>query len=182
VIPAFSEELLFRSVILSNLKPYGKGTAIIFSALLFGLMHMNAAQLLYATAAGLVLGAVYVSTGSLWLCILIHFANNLFGILESYIFQSFGEQTAGFICLLAEFVIFALGILFALIHLVIKRKETRTECRIGVFGDAKEIEESSLIDGRDVVKQFFCPAMIIYIVAVVVNMVYVLLAQYLMAQ
>ncbi len=180
VIPAFAEELLFRGVILSNLKPYGKGMAVIISALLFGLMHMNLSQLLYATAAGVVLGVVYVTTNSLWLCILVHFANNLFSILESYMFQVFGSQTAGLICMLAELVIFAFGILLALIYMSMRKREKTCERRIGVFGETKEIESYALVEGHQVVKQFFCPAMIIYIVAVVLNMVYVLVAQYLM--
>ncbi len=66
LVPAICEEILFRSTILSNLVPYGKGFAIIASAILFGLMHINPAQLFYATAAGAVLGYVYVKTGSFW--------------------------------------------------------------------------------------------------------------------
>ncbi|MBQ7380753.1 MAG: CPBP family intramembrane metalloprotease [Clostridia bacterium] len=180
VIPAFAEELLFRGVILSNLKPYGKGMAVVLSALLFGLMHMNASQLLYATAAGLVLGAVYVATDSLWLCILIHFSNNLFSLLENYMFGIFKPETAGLICMLAEAVILALGILFALICTGMKKNEPWEERRIGVFGVTQEVDSCTAVEGGQMLKQFFCPAMIIYIVAVVVNMVYVLISQYLM--
>ncbi len=170
IIPAFSEELLFRGVILSNLKPYGKGMAVIVSALLFGLMHMNAAQLLYATAAGIVLGLVYVKTNSLWLCVLIHFCNNFFSILENYMYEIFRQQTAGKICMLAELAIFFVGVLAALIY-ALGKKEQPIKDKIGVFGEAKCLSVDAPMDGKRVLKQFFCPLMIVYIVAVVLNMI-----------
>ncbi len=176
VIPAFAEELLFRGVILSNLKPYGKGMAVLVSALLFGLMHMNLSQFLYATVAGVVLGVVYMATNSLWLCILIHFANNLFSVLENYMFQIFGTQKAGLICMAAELVIFAIGLLSALAYWKAKRQRRYTEQKISIFG--MEAEARDRIEGHRMVRLFFCPAMIIFVLSAVVNMVYVLLAQY----
>ena len=173
IIPAFSEELLFRGVILSNLRPYGKGMAVIVSALLFGLMHMNAAQLLYATAAGVVLGLVYIKTNSLWLCVLIHFCNNLFNILENYMYEIFRQQTAGKICMLAELVIFFVGVLATLIY-ALGKKEQPIKDKIGVFGKTKNLSFDAPMDGKRVLKQFFCPLMIVYIVAVVLNMIYLL--------
>ena len=47
IVPAFCEEFLFRGVVLSNLMPYGKGTAIIVISVPFGLMHGNFYQFLY---------------------------------------------------------------------------------------------------------------------------------------
>ena len=55
LVPAFCEEFLFRGAILSNCLPFGRGTAIFISALLFGLMHQNVEQIFYAFGAGLVL-------------------------------------------------------------------------------------------------------------------------------
>ena len=173
VIPAFSEELLFRGVILSNLKPYGKGMAVVVSALLFGLMHMNVFQFMYATAAGIVLGLVYVKINSLWLCILIHFCNNLFSVLVNYMYEIFREETAGKVCMLAELVIFFVGILAALIY-VLRKKEQSAKDTIGVFGKTKSLSFDAAMDGKRVLKQFLCPLMIVYIVAAVVNMIYVL--------
>lgn len=178
IVPAFCEELLFRGTILSALKPYGKGMAIIVSSLLFGLMHMNAAQLLYATAAGLVLGLVYVKTNSLLLCILIHFSNNMFNILESYRYEIFGSQTAWKICLLAELVIFFVGILAILIYACGKKNEQMPE-KIGVFGENKSLSFDTPMEGHRVVKQFFCPMMIVYITAVLLNIVYLWYDKYL---
>ena len=89
VIPAFVEEFLFRGLILSNLLPYGRVTAILASALLFGIMHQNAEQFLYATAAGVVIGWVYVRTNSIWPCILLHFCNNFKSVAIRCFFTNF---------------------------------------------------------------------------------------------
>lgn len=176
VIPAFAEELLFRGVILANLKPFGKGMAVLVSALLFGLMHMNLSQFFYATVAGVVLGLVYMATNSLWLCILIHFANNMFSVLENYVFQIVPSQRAGLICMLAELVIFAVGLLSALIYWLTKKQGRHTERKTTIFGLDTGVR--NLVEGHRVAKLFFCPAMIVYVISAVVNMVYVLLAQY----
>ncbi len=179
IIPAFAEELLFRGVIITHLKPYGKGVAVLASALLFGVMHMNLSQLLYATAAGVVLGVVYVSTNSLWLCILIHFANNLFNVAEGYLFEAFRAEQANLICMLAEIVIFSLGILFSLLY-VLSKKETRIiQKKLGVFGKTDSVENRIHLEGSRTLKAFFCPAMIVYLAVAVLNMLYVLGAQYL---
>lgn len=76
IIPAVVEELLFRGNICKSLKVYGKGTAVLISAVLFSLMHSNVEQLLYTFVAGLLLGWVYVESKSIVFPILMHFLNN----------------------------------------------------------------------------------------------------------
>lgn len=94
LIPAFVEELLFRGVILSALSPYGKGVALVISALLFGLMHQNIGQLLFATLSGLVLGALYLYSRSLWPCVLLHFLNNFLTVLGSALYARLPAESA----------------------------------------------------------------------------------------
>ena len=82
ILPAFVEEMVFRGYILHLLLPYGKTFAIIVSAVLFGLMHLYLPQLLYATAAGVLIGYFVVKSGSVWIGIFIHALNNLFAFLS----------------------------------------------------------------------------------------------------
>lgn len=71
------EELLMRGIILDGLLNQLKPKqAILFSALLFGLIHLNPWQFIPAFAIGLVLGWIYWQTQSLWPCIFIHILNN----------------------------------------------------------------------------------------------------------
>ena len=77
IIPAFVEELLFRGLILDGLnKNYTKKKAIIVSALLFGLIHLNPWQFVSAFLIGLVAAWICIETKSIVLCIFIHFFNN----------------------------------------------------------------------------------------------------------
>ncbi len=82
VIAPLTEEFLFRGIILRGLlgrwKPW---PAIVASAALFGVMHLNPAQLPIALATGLVLGWVYVRTRSLGLCMIGHAINNAWTFL-----------------------------------------------------------------------------------------------------
>ena len=71
------EELLFRGAITKELlKKYSPTKAIIFSALIFGIFHINPIQVVSATLIGLVLGWIYYKTASLIPCILLHVVNN----------------------------------------------------------------------------------------------------------
>lgn len=92
VVPALSEEFLFRGCILSNLLPYGKNTAILFSALLFALMHGNFAQFFYTFIAGIVLGAVYVKTDSIWAPTFIHLFNNFYSVIQQFLYEQYGKD------------------------------------------------------------------------------------------
>ena len=72
------EEILFRGIILEGfLKNYPPQKAIIWSAIIFGIVHMNPWQAIGATFAGLIIGWIYYRTNSLIPGMLIHFTNNL---------------------------------------------------------------------------------------------------------
>ena len=86
VVAPVTEELLFRGIILRGfLANYGQRTAIVLSALLFAVIHVNPWQLLPAFAAGLILAWLAVETGSLVPCIFAHAVNNSAGFLAELI-------------------------------------------------------------------------------------------------
>lgn len=82
VVPVM-EELAFRGVLLSSLKRFGAGFAIVVSAVVFALVHLDISNVVFALIAGLVFGAIYYYTENLWLSILIHALNNGFAVLGS---------------------------------------------------------------------------------------------------
>ena len=91
LIGPFFEELLFRKLLLDRTRVYGEKTAILFSAIAFGLFHLNPEQFFYATLLGLVFGYVYLRTGKLWICWLLHSLFNVFGgLIPSLLFQYAG--------------------------------------------------------------------------------------------
>ncbi|NDW13078.1 CPBP family intramembrane metalloprotease [Bacteroides sp. 214] len=71
------EELLFRGAILTILlRKFTPWKAILISALIFGVFHLNPPQIISATLIGLILGWLYYKTASLIPCIIIHVLNN----------------------------------------------------------------------------------------------------------
>lgn len=78
IIPAFSEEFLFRGY-LQNAFEYDLSPAksIIITSLLFGIIHMNPIGFVSLTVIGLFLGVSAYASRTLWLPIIIHFTNNL---------------------------------------------------------------------------------------------------------
>ncbi len=123
VIPAFAEECLFRGTVLPALLPYGKSSALIASALLFGLMHQNAGQFFYSVIAGLILGYLYMRTRSIWCGVLLHFLNNALSLFRSVLYARLPALSAGRIVLLGEGTLILLG-LIAFIFLITDREET----------------------------------------------------------
>lgn len=82
ILAPVMEEILMRGFLLGGLSAkYGGGIALILSALLFALLHFNMVQTLSALICGLVLGWIYLQTGSLACCILTHAGYNLISSL-----------------------------------------------------------------------------------------------------
>lgn len=82
------EELIFRGVLLKSLlEKYQPKKAIIWSAIIFGVAHMNPWQFVPAFLIGLLIGWVYWKTQSIWPGIIIHFINNSFSFAIGYFTQ-----------------------------------------------------------------------------------------------
>lgn len=74
-----SEELVFRKFIIDRASRFSEKSAIIFSALMFGLFHMNLTQFLYAFGIGLVWGYVYLRTRKIIYTMIMHGIVNFLG-------------------------------------------------------------------------------------------------------
>ena len=72
------EEILMRDYLLNGLSSsYGSIIALLVSSLLFALLHFNMVQTLSAFICGVILGLLYLQTGSIFCCILTHAGYNL---------------------------------------------------------------------------------------------------------
>lgn len=78
ILAPLVEEGVFRGAIERKLleKDWNPWWAIVISALLFALMHMNLTQGITAMILGLFLGWIYYRTRNIWLCIFVHALNN----------------------------------------------------------------------------------------------------------
>ncbi|MBL4704766.1 MAG: CPBP family intramembrane metalloprotease [Flavobacteriales bacterium] len=83
LVPAVGEELFFRGVILrlsyQGTKKIHLG--VILSAVLFAIFHFDFENVLSITLMGVVLGYIYIYTGSLLVPMVLHFLNNAVLIL-----------------------------------------------------------------------------------------------------
>ena len=78
------EELFFRGAIERTLlRKYKPWVAIVVSGLIFGIVHMNPAQVVFASLAGMLLGWLYWRTRSLIPCMVVHVLNNSFSVWSS---------------------------------------------------------------------------------------------------
>ncbi|MBU3219566.1 CPBP family intramembrane glutamic endopeptidase [Clostridium algidicarnis] len=78
------EEILFRGIILNGLlKKYSPSKAILFSSLLFSLIHGNLPQMFNALFFGILLGLIYIKTKSLYAVIFTHIIANTLSIILS---------------------------------------------------------------------------------------------------
>lgn len=174
VVPAISEEYLFRGGVLTELLPFGKTTAILASSFLFGLMHQNPLQFLYTMLMGIIIGYVYVKTKSIWACVLLHFLNNLVSVLEEYL--PLLTKTDWTVYVL-DLCIVIFGTVAVIVLLVKNNKQPSAEIdQNGSFGviyergmDSEELE-LELPKGQKL-RKFFSRTVIIFIIVCMLSVV-----------
>lgn len=81
------EEIMFRWGIMGHMLRRNSSvpTAILVSAVLFGLMHMNPAQVFFAAAMGIMLGILYWRSGNILWPIILHVLNNSVACLQVWL-------------------------------------------------------------------------------------------------
>ncbi len=110
VPPAIIEEFALRSVTMQPLRRYGDKFAILMTALVFGLMHRNAVQGIFAFIAGVVFGYIAIAANSVWPAIIVHALNNSFAVLVNVLLQT-NEETANRVYALVVSIVMVTGII-----------------------------------------------------------------------
>ena len=144
LVVAVGEEVLFRGIVFRMMdQRWGTTVALIISALIFGFVHItndNAtvwSSIAIAVEAGLLLGAAYKWAGNLWVPIGIHWAWNffqgpVFGFAVSGnetqslikpVIEGADWLTGGTFGAEASIPAFVLGLAFAVVFLVYKRRK-----------------------------------------------------------
>ena len=113
-LPAICEELLFRGVIMRGLSEKGVVYGIVFSSILFALMHGSVAMILLQFLLGLGIAIVTHITKNHVYGVVIHFSNNLLLSIVLSLSQIFIEEFAIFGSLVNAFTMI-FGIVFLLI-------------------------------------------------------------------
>jgi len=122
IIGPVVEELVFRGFIMRALEKHGKVLAIVMSALLFGIMHANIPQSIFAVFSGMILGYIAMRYSIVW-SITLHILNNLvFGDLLTWAISGLSETLQIIVCYAVMGIFFAAGV----IVLIAKRKDIQT--------------------------------------------------------
>lgn len=88
LLPGICEESLFRGAIQGVLERRGATRAVVITALLFGIFHLDPWRLLSAIFLGLIYGTLVVRTNSIIPAILAHTSNNATAITVAYLLQN----------------------------------------------------------------------------------------------
>ncbi len=104
-----TEELFFRKLMLDRLSGFHPTTAILYTALLFGLTHGNFSQFISAFLGGVLLGIIYFRTQNILYPILLHASVNTIAVFSGLIGGAAGEWIGnGILLLLVLFGVFLL--------------------------------------------------------------------------
>ena len=84
ILSPIMEELVFRGIVFGNMrKIMNVPQAVFLSALLFGLIHFNIVQFVYAFLLGLVLAAFMYKSGHVYAAMIGHIAANAFAVIRT---------------------------------------------------------------------------------------------------
>lgn len=98
ILPAVTEEYLFRGIITAEYERYGVGVAIAMSALVFAMSHFSLARFPVYLFSGIILALCMYTTKSLLASAVIHTLNNAFALLsEKYVLHIADRQNVSFV-------------------------------------------------------------------------------------
>lgn len=141
--PGICEEIMFRGTIMNAYDNIGKKKAIFFSAILFGLFHLNLQNLVGPIFLGLIFGIIVYKTNSIYSSILAHTINNSIAMTIGYFAMKtqneMGDVAAyemphqiQMLILLAILGIFAIGSLMIVLRLIKKLPQGDEGIREGI--------------------------------------------------
>lgn len=156
VIPALCEEFAMRCCSLQLLRKFGTGFAVFAVSVVFGLLHGNVIQFLFAFAVGAVMAYVTVKTESIVPAIFIHMLNNGMSATQDIVKYALGEKISDYV-IVGMFVFWILAGILSAIYLYFKNE----------LNGIKDTSTSVLTNGEKM-GAFMFPGMILPFVILVI--------------
>jgi len=121
IVPGIFEEYAFRCCTLSALRPHGKAFGVIAVSIVFGLIHGNMIQFVFAMLVGLALGFITVRTNSVIPAMIVHALNNGISVLQEILEYTSGEKVAEYVSngFVIAWIILGIG---ALAYMLVKKE------------------------------------------------------------
>ena len=118
ILAPLVEELIFRGLVMGHLLTKMKRPfAILLSSIIFGAIHLNMLQIIYAALMGALLALVYVRSRSIWAAIIAHSGFNMVGVIAQLFIDT--PAAAGLVLML----LYALSIACVIAFLVKRGKQ-----------------------------------------------------------
>lgn len=121
IIGPIAEELVFRGFAMRCLEKHGKMLAIVVSSILFGVMHGNLPQGMFAFFVGLVLAYVAMEYSIIW-SIALHIFNNM--VLCDFLYMAIKDYSET-VQLIITYGIQIIFFIMGLVTVILKRKEIK---------------------------------------------------------
>jgi hypothetical protein len=137
VIPAFAEELFFRSIILKEYSSFKATVSITLSAIFFAMLHFSFGEFPFYFFAGIVLGIITYVTDSSIPSLIIHFINNLVTVYYGNALTSFLTESSSSVILAFLLVAAFLGSLLWMLS-----------CLEEIYEKRSTLYEKELIPGK----------------------------------
>ena len=134
VMPAICEEMFFRGFILTSFKNNQKSYkgAIIFSGILFGIMHMDFIRIIPTSILGISFAYAVCKSNSIGVGMFMHFLNNGFAVIvthmSSKLVQNVNSSELTYLSISQISVIFIISLMFISLA-VLLFKEKKKECK-----------------------------------------------------
>lgn len=161
VMPAICEEIAMRCVSLGMLKKYGKGFAVFAVSIIFGLLHGNVIQFVFAFLCALAFGYITVKTDNVVPAMLAHGFNNGMSVLTMISTYAFGKDAEQKVVVALYLFWFAVGVICTLTLLI--KKQFKSEPN----EQAYEPYKNSL--GSKLASFFFVPGMIFPFIFLIIS-------------
>lgn len=181
VLPAITEEVTIRGVVLSGYDNTNKYKAALVTGLFFGMLHLDPQQFLYATVLGFILALVVRATKSIFATAIIHFLINgtsvtmqklitiIFG--KEYLMKQATEKSVQSLPINEKLIMVAvfgaMAIVFAsFVYLIIRKLEERNIKR-GII----VLEKHEDYSGDKVINWPFIGCIIVYIIFMTISII-----------
>ena len=87
IIPTITEEILMRKIVLDGLEEAGEVFAVFAGGFIFAIFHMSPLQTIYQFIVGSAFSYIVIKGGNYFVTMLAHLFNNLYIVLNYYIFK-----------------------------------------------------------------------------------------------
>ncbi len=165
ILPALTEEFVFRSIIYNRYKKYGVFCAVAFSSVLFSLAHFSLYEVPEFLLCGIVLALVYEVTHSVFASISVHFLFNLLTVFS----QKLLTDAAGKAENTLPFVFLFVSVLLIFLFLSLSRAQSQLEYdSVNIHPSKNEKDPSLQVRTRALLVSFLSPTFLLCVIYAVV--------------